>query len=220
MSSERRKLSDLLVSSELDFANLNHALPTVVSICEVGRARLVVSPNEAGKFHAMLINDQQELLNIFGRPSADTSTSEQLQFAEPTTNGVAAGSDVSEYTVDVTVVETETGQQATVRGVRFALDARCSEVCRLESDAIKFKSSEVLIGARADVEVKNYFNPDLIQPGTVVHLGDMEVNIQTALTPPPTPQRQTEPESDPEPMDAATNDSSPSSSANRLPPHY
>lgn len=58
----------------------------------------------------------------------------------------------------------------------------------LQSEAIRFETEEILVGNKADIEIRSYLNPDMADSKHFLHVGQMSVNFQTALTPPPTPQ--------------------------------
>ena len=103
---------------------------------------------------------------------------------------------------NVTLIDGETGSEFLLKKVMLTVINNNSQnhsssptsnhphvICELKSDAMQFKTDEVLVGNRADVEIRSYLSPDLVGECTHVHMGTMSINFQTSVTPPPTPQR-------------------------------
>lgn len=82
-------------------------------------------------------------------------------------------------------------------GLGLALDAGSHTVLHdsthevphyeLRSEVLQFSTDEILIGNRADKEIRAYLNPALVGRLLNVHVGNMRVAFSTAITPPPTP---------------------------------
>jgi len=57
----------------------------------------------------------------------------------------------------------------------------------LRSDVLQFTTDDILVGNRADKEIRTFLNPALVGRLLNVHIGPMNVEFSTAVTPPPTP---------------------------------
>lgn len=166
---------------------------TVLSLHETGTARLVFTA-DFNSFNGVLINAQDEtfvLQSVTSRSSSiDDDDIDQQQDASTS--------------VDVSIIDAETGNEYIVHNVRLIHTLAqhhtlnnhhhntivANTFVQLDSGTLHFRTDEILVGNRADIEISKYMNPTQMITGQSVHIGTMTINVQTSITPPPTPRRE------------------------------
>jgi hypothetical protein len=167
---------------------------TVFSLQETGTARLVFAV-DFRSFHGVLINSQGETFALQSvtpiRQSSSTSDDDDDMQQHAST---------SSTTIDISIVDGETGNEYVVHNIRQTITTtnnhlnnghhHSTNIVQLESGTLRFQADEVLVGNRADIEINKYINPTQLIGGQSVHVGTMTINVQTSITPPPTPRRE------------------------------
>ncbi|KAI6222872.1 hypothetical protein M3Y99_01491700 [Aphelenchoides fujianensis] len=145
---------------------------------EQGTARLVVDETFQS-IHGVLLNQNEDTFGIHGRvvnPAA-THTTDTIENAVETTTGSTE--------MRVNIVDCETGDRYTIENVRVNFAELVNEITGsihvtlcIDNAAIKFRTQEVLIGNRADVEIAQYIDPKLSPNGTKkVLIGPMTLRV-------------------------------------------
>jgi len=171
----------------------------VHSITEKGTARLIFD-EDFGHFRGLLLNSQEESVSLTGTTSTTTTidelvtaTTKNLDPNTPTTSRM-----------QITVVDGETGDKFCIENVAVTRIPKVNAITNslnywieINHSAIKFKTKEVLIGNRADVEIQKYLGTTMysewsigngmgtlsrtgsrsIEHKTQVHVGSMTLNI-------------------------------------------
>uniref|UniRef100_A0A914UMZ3 Uncharacterized protein n=1 Tax=Plectus sambesii TaxID=2011161 RepID=A0A914UMZ3_9BILA len=179
----------------------------VYSLHEVGVARLLFNVDYSS-FQGVLINYQGESFSLHGMPHNNAISLNNDHSAQDMMNN---GDDQSAGTsFDVSVVDDETGNQFLLKRILLKVNATSSSssspssssssinnhyasgggsashsppvVCELISDSLMFRTEELLVGNRADMELRTYLNPALTGSNSTVHLGKMTINVQTSVT--------------------------------------
>jgi hypothetical protein len=127
-------------------------------------------------FKGMLLNNSEECFAVSGRVVDTTDTENNF----PST---------SQSIMNISVVDGETGDKYFVRDVPFKFISKTHEVTgivqhwiEIDHPAIKFKTEDLLIGNRADVEINQFIDPNLTactasKRKARVHLGSMTLNL-------------------------------------------
>jgi len=176
----------------------------VYSLNETGIARIIFN-SDFSSFDGVLVNFHDETFQLSGRAHRPSGSSNELYQSvlaaqsqpinmHATTSSSAPVdiltddmmSSTHERIIDMTVVEGETGNQYHVRRVRVHTEDSNQNV-ELNSEHCRFRTDDILIGMRADMEIRQYMNVEMGATGRPVHMGKMTISFQAALTPPPTP---------------------------------
>jgi len=162
----------------------------VLSLREEGIARLVFDKLYAS-FEGVLINEAGEVFAIRGIPTMFKKNS-----AEPDNGTTSLPDDGTKLKnllpiCDLYIVDEETGTNYVLKKVKVAecINEEDPDLCSisLKSESVSFVSAEVLVGNRADKELREYLNPSLVGKNLCIYMGPMKINFHTAITPPTTP---------------------------------
>lgn len=137
----------------------------IYSINQNGIGRIVFN-EEHTKFQGLLMGDDGECLSLRGSLSAETDI--------PSTS-----------VMTVQVIDDETGDQLQVEDVIVEFVANPNPISsqpfvNINSDSVKFTTTEVFHGNRADVEIQKYMDPRMVESGSTVHVGRMNVHLVTS----------------------------------------
>jgi hypothetical protein len=75
----------------------------------------------------------------------------------------------------------ETGNQYHVRRVRVHIDDS-NQNAELNSEHCRFRTDDILIGMRADMEIRQYMNVEMGATGRPVHMGKMTISFQVNIS--------------------------------------
>jgi len=152
--------------------NSRHKLRGIVySVAECGTARIVLDC-DLNRFHGCLLTDSEDSVAINGRtasPLPEEESSAHSSSDRSNTNPLTeeSGPPTTLYRLmRVNVVDGETGDKFTIENVQIKLVPKVQEVTNtvqywmeINHSTIKFSTSEILIGNRADVEIQRYLDP-------------------------------------------------------------
>jgi len=162
---------------------------TVLSLKEEGVARLVFDKLYTS-FEGVLINGNGEVFAIRGIPTIFKNTSAEPDTSVASTEGQSTTKSLLPI-CDLYVVDEETGTNYVLKKVKVAecISEEDPELCSisLKSDSVSFLSAEILVGNRADKELREYMNPSYVGKNLCIYMGPMKINFHTAITPPTTP---------------------------------
>ncbi|KAI1719666.1 hypothetical protein Ddc_08887 [Ditylenchus destructor] len=174
----------------------------VHSLTESGLARLIFD-EDFGHFRGILLNSREESVSLTGTLSKKfpTATIEELL---PVSNGKKDPSRASTSKMQIIVVDGETGDKYCIENVTVSTITKKHEITNasqiwveINHPAIKFKTEEVLIGNRADVEIQKYLDPttQLVRMSSRssehnrVYVGTMVVNVVASVKTEPSSRR-------------------------------
>ncbi|VDK53810.1 unnamed protein product [Anisakis simplex] len=132
------------------------------NVNQTGIGRIIFNEDRS-KFQGLLVNDDGECISFNGSAIPGTD--------DPTTS-----------LMNITVIDGETGDQFGIHGVAVNFAPNPNPISSnffvtINSQHIKFTTTDVLFGNRADVEIRKFMDPRKVECGSKVHLGEMSIHL-------------------------------------------
>uniref|UniRef100_A0A9J2PAW0 VWFD domain-containing protein n=1 Tax=Ascaris lumbricoides TaxID=6252 RepID=A0A9J2PAW0_ASCLU len=145
-------------------------LGVTYNINQSGTGRIIFNETKT-KFQGLLLGAYDECISFRGRITAETD-------------------DPSTSMMTVTIVDGESGNEFQVENVSVNFARNPNPISShffvtIDSPCIKFTTNEVLYGNRADVEIRKYMDPTMVESGSQVHIGHMSVHLMANHRPKP-----------------------------------